>query len=127
MSLARSQTMNRKPLAFAIVLLLAVLAPVTAIIGFCARMSCCSHSPADALALTTERADCCTTIACYESQSATLSNAAAAPLSAMDLPVRVLDVRSLSAPAAQAALPLIDTSPPRRTGGRLAELSTLVI
>jgi hypothetical protein len=100
---------------------------VTAVIGFCARMPCCGHSPADALALATERADCCTTIACYESQSATLSTAAAAPLSAMDLPLRVLDVRGLSAPAVQATLPLIDTSPPRRTGGRLAELSTLVI
>jgi hypothetical protein len=119
--------MNRKPIAIAIVLLLAALAPLTAITGFCARMPCCGHAPADALSLAIERADCCTTIACYESQSATLSVSAAASFSAMELPVRVLEVPNLSAPDTQAALPPIDTSPPRTTGGRLAQLSTLII
>jgi hypothetical protein len=118
--------MNPKPIALAIVFLLTALAPATPIIGFCTRMPCCDRSPADAVALATERADCCTTIACYESPSATLSTAGA-QLSAIELPVLVPDLPHRSAPDARKALPLIDLSPPRTTGGRLARLSILVI
>lgn len=123
---ARSTTTNRKPLALAIVILLAALAPATPIIGFCARMPCCDRAPVDALAIATERADCCTTIACFESPSATLSTGIA-QLSAIDLPVLVLDVPHRSALDAQTASPLIDTSPPRTTGDRLAQLSIFLI
>ena len=56
--------MHRKPLALAIVLIIAGLAPATAIIGFCKRMPCCSHTADVSAALSTERTDCCTTVTC---------------------------------------------------------------
>src|SRR5213075_2175775 len=70
-------TMIRKPLTVAIVLLLAGLAPAAAIIGFCTRMPCCSHRPDAALALATERGDCCTTITCYDAPAAKLITSSA--------------------------------------------------
>ncbi|HYC61040.1 MAG TPA: hypothetical protein VEK79_15875 [Thermoanaerobaculia bacterium] len=41
MLLASSLSMTRKTLALAVVLLIAGLAPATAVIGFCAKMPCC--------------------------------------------------------------------------------------
>jgi len=118
--------MNRRALAFAVVLLIAGLAPATAIIGFCARMSCCRHAADTTAALGTETRDCCTTLACYESPTARLTTtfALAAALVAMPaLPV--------IAPALPAPLPVgsvrSDRSPPLEVGVRLAVLSTLLI
>lgn len=126
MLLAFASTMNRKPIAFAIVLILAGLAPAMAIIGFCARMPCCSHAPsAHVSALTSGGADCCTTITCYESPSAKLAS-----------PVSVADV-VFAAPALVPATPvltsvdrpflvaIIDTSPP--ASARVATRSILRI
>ncbi|MGH9420588.1 MAG: hypothetical protein ACRD3J_11475 [Thermoanaerobaculia bacterium] len=127
MRCSRSTTMNRKTLALAIVLLLAALAPVAAIIGFCARMPCCGQAPAGAPALTNERADCCTTIACYESPSATISTAAAASFSALAMPALAAAAPTLPAPDVRATLPAIDPSPPMATRDRLAQLSILLI
>ena len=123
---ASCSTMHRKPLSLVIVLLLAGLAPATAIIGFCARMPCCAHAPADSLAVTTPSADCCTTIACYESPSGKLApGASAAPtfISASAL----VNTPALLAPPALAALVPIDTSPPRTAQHRLALLSVFLI
>jgi hypothetical protein len=117
--------MNRRALAFAIVLLIAGLAPATAIIGFCARMSCCRYADTTA-ALGTETRDCCTTLACYESPTARLTSTfalAAALVAAPALPV--------IAPAAPVPLRVgsvrSDRSPPPDVGVRLAVLSTLLI
>jgi hypothetical protein len=119
--------MNRKSLAVAIVLLIAALAPATAIIGFCARMPCCSHTSDTTAAFSAERNDCCTTIACYESPSATLATAASAPLSLIVAPMLTLEVPALPTPDSTIGAAPIDTSPPRRTSDRLAVLSTLLI
>jgi hypothetical protein len=120
--------MNRKALAIAIVLLIAGLAPASAIIGFCTRMPCCSHASSDmALAFSTERNDCCTTIACYESPSSKL---ATAPASADVLfgPPALVTVTSAPSSAALVAHPFADTSPPPQSSRhRLAILSTLLI
>ena len=119
--------MPRKPLALAIVLLLAGLAPVTAIIGFCARMPCCAHASADPVAVTMPAADCCTTIACYVAPSAKLTAAASASpslvfaLASAGAPAAILAPPALTAPAP------IDTSPPRTAQHRLALLSVFLI
>ena len=125
--LLRSVSTTRKPLALAIVLLLAALAPATAIIGFCARMPCCGHASADSLALATERADCCTTLTCYESPSARLAPKVPALFSLLAMPLLVLRAPNLPEPGPTAPRALIDTSPPRRTSDRLAVFSTLLI
>jgi hypothetical protein len=113
--------MHRKSLVIAVVLLLAGLMPATAIAGFCARMPCCAHHAADALALSSGgRADCCTTIDCYQSPAATIGTPAAMPALAA--------VRALLPLADRAAASLpIDPSPPWRPGDRLAMLATLLI
>ena len=118
--------MNRKSLALLIVLLIAGLAPATAIIGFCARMPCCSHASEAPAAFSTERNDCCTTIACYESPSlkfTTIPSSADALLSAP----AAITVAPASSPALLFTLAFADTSPPIGTRLRLAILSTLLI
>src|SRR5213075_1712136 len=74
--------MQRKVFAFAIVLLIAALAPAATIIGFCTRMPCCSHAPEATIALPTEGGDCCTTITCYDAPAAKLITATSAAPSA---------------------------------------------
>jgi hypothetical protein len=49
---------NRRALALAIVLLIAGLAPASAIIGFCTRMPCFSHARDAATAFSTEGFRC---------------------------------------------------------------------
>jgi hypothetical protein len=115
-------TMTRKLMTAAIVLMIAGLAPVAAIIGFCTRMPCCNHASS---ALTTDLGGCCTTITCYDAPSARLANADDAATSPAK-PVAVLIA------ATPPAVPIvvgvfIDASPPRTTGGRLAALSILLI
>lgn len=126
MLLVSTSKMNRKPIALAIVLLLAVLAPATAIIGFCTRMPCCSHAPADrAAAFSTERNDCCTSITCYESPSAKLSNRAVTADTIFAAPALVAIAPATVPPALTAEV--IDTSPPVTARHRLAALSVLRI
>ena len=117
--------MHRKPLALAIVLIIAGLAPATAIIGFCTRMPCCSHAAHTSVALSTEDSECCTTITCYESPSAKLtigtsiSDTAATP--------ELVSVAPASTMAAVLDRVSIDSSPPMSMQHRLAVLSTLLI
>jgi hypothetical protein len=118
-------TMTRNLVTAAIVLLIAALAPATAIIGFCSRMLCCSHASGATAALSAERNDCCTTIACYESPSLKLMTAAT---SANALPVTA----ALISVAPPSPVPLLahasdDPAPPIRVRHRLAILSTLLI
>ena len=120
--------MTRKTLALTIALLIPSLAPATAVIGFCARMPCCEHK-ANALpqpALTTERADCCTTINCYEAPSQDLTVKDSAKASVAAAPA----ISAIAVAAALPAHPLLivdDASPPRTVGERLSTLSTLLI
>ena len=121
-----TSTMNRKSLALMIVLLIAGLAPATAIIGFCARMPCCSHVSEEATAFSTERNDCCTTIACYESPSLELTTAPTSADALFAAPV-VITVAPAPSRAPLLAEAFADTSPPVPVRHRLAILSTLLI
>jgi hypothetical protein len=128
MLLASAITMNRKALALAIVLLVAGLAPASAIIGFCARMPCCSHpSNATTAAFSTERNDCCTTIACYESPSLKLSAAPTSADAVLATPALIITTAPAIAPAPIVTQAFADTSPPLSSRHRLAVLSTLLI
>jgi hypothetical protein len=90
-------------------------------------MPCCRHGSQATAAFSAEGNDCCTTIACYESPSATLATTASASLSLVVTPLLALDVPALPAPESAIAAVPIDTSPPRRMSDRLAVLSTLLI
>lgn len=125
MLLVSASKMNRKSIALAIVLLLAGLAPATAIIGFCTRMPCCSHQSDAAIAFSTERTDCCTTVACYDSPSAKLSNRAASADVVFGIPALVAVAVVLETPVAEREV--IDPSPPASARQRLAALSVLRI
>jgi len=118
--------MLRKPLAFAIVLLIAGLAPAAAIIGFCTRMPCCSHTSSAPLAFATERADCCTTITCYETPSAKMTKAASSDASSILVPA-LISTAPLPPSPPSVAQAVVDTSPPLTVRHRLAALSTLLI
>lgn len=119
-------SMNRRTLALAIVLLLAGLAPATAIIGFCARMPCCSHARSEtAAALSAERNDCCASMTCYESPSASLSNRVASANIVFAPPAIVAVAPSVEPHALTAAV--IDISPPASARQRLSALSILRI
>jgi hypothetical protein len=127
MLLVSATNMNRKGIALAVVLLLAVLAPATAIIGFCTRMPCCSHAAADAApSFATERTDCCTTITCYDAPTAKLMNRAASPDVVVHTPALLAVATTISAPPV-ARREVVDTSPPTSPRQRLAVLSVLLI
>ena len=120
--------MTRKALALTIALLISSLAPATAVIGFCARMPCCEHK-ANAVpqpVLATERADCCTTINCYEAPSneVTAKDTAKVALAAVSLVPTHSTVVALPAHPARA---FDDTSPPKTVRERLSTLTTLLI
>ena len=118
-------TTIRKPLTVAIVLMIAALAPLAAIIGFCTQMRCCSHAAETTLAVATDRGDCCTTITCYDAAPAKLTAAALSTPSATPAP---LAVRSVGPRVAlRLAHTFTDTSPPRAVADRLAILSLLLI
>ena len=119
--------MNRKPFALLIVLLIAALAPASAIIGFCTRMPCCSHASDATAAFSTERDDCCTTIACSESPSAKLTNGTASSYTPPATPALVGAASVIASPTQLRTREIIDTSPPASTRHRLAILSTLLI
>jgi len=118
--------MNRKSLALAVVLLLAGLAPASAIIGFCTRMPCCHHAAARHAAIGTTTTDCCTTIACYESPSARIASPGAS-LSTATIAAMAVAPLALAPSDRVAGAPTIEPSPPPPTGQRLAILSTLLI
>lgn len=126
MLLVSASKMNRKPIALSIVLLLAGLAPATAIIGFCTRMPCCSHAASDAsIAFSTERTDCCTTITCYDSPSAKLANRTASADVVFGVPALVTLAATPAPPVRTREL--IDPSPPEGARQRLAAISVLRI
>lgn len=117
--------MSRKAFAAVIVLLLAGLSPAAAIIGFCSRMPCCSHASADTH-FTTERTDCCTTVACFDAPSAKMNPRAADNVTTappVTLPYAAI-TRRVAAPA---AIHLPDPWPPPGVTARLAVLSILII
>lgn len=120
--------MTRKTLALTIALLISSLAPATAVIGFCARMPCCEHK-ANALpqaTLTAERADCCTTINCYEAPSQDVTAKETATVLLVAVPV-VLTHSVVVAMPAHRARAFADASPPKTLRERLSTLSTLLI
>jgi hypothetical protein len=124
MLLVFASTMNRKSLALGIILLIAGLAPASAIIGFCSRMPCCSH--ASNATFSTERADCCTTIACYESPSLKLTTAPTSADALLATPALII-IAPAPSPAPLIARAFAGTSPPVPVRHRLAILSTLLV
>ena len=125
MPFLRPSKMNRRPLALAILLLIAGITPATAIIGFCARMPCCGHSSPGSPAFATERADCCTTLTCYETPSAKL--ASATPLSFLATSSLVVNLPAIAPPDSTNTGIRIEPSPPPTMRSRLAILATLLI
>ena len=126
MVLAASVAVTRNVLAIAVVLLIAGLAPATAVIGFCAKMPCCFDDPHDGPALATNRADCCTTITCYEAPSHDLTATAK---------VKMAAAMTIDASPGVITLPVVpagsrtfeSSSPPPTTSQRLSTLATLLI
>jgi hypothetical protein len=126
MVLTSLSTMNRKSLALVIILLFTGLAPASAIIGFCSRMPCCSHASDATAALSTERNDCCTTFACYESPSLKLTTAPGSADALLAAPA-LITAAPAPLPAPLLAQTFADPSPPAPVRHRLAILSTLLI
>jgi hypothetical protein len=117
--------MNRKSLALLVVLLIAALAPASAIIGFCTRMPCCSRASDTTAGLSTERNDCCTTIACSESPSVRLTATPTWADALLATPAVIAIQPTPPPPLAVRAF--ADTSPPVPVRHRLAILSILLI
>jgi hypothetical protein len=114
--------MNRKSVALLIVLVIAGLAPASAIIGYCARMPCCHHAQ-QPLKVSADAGDCCTTVACYDAPSVKLTgNATFVTFTA----TRVIAPTIALLTAPQLA-PLSSPSPPPTNQQRLAILSILII
>lgn len=118
-----SMHMSRRAVALSIVLLIAGLAPASAIIGYCARMPCCRHATENPLKISPAQNQCCTTIACYDTPSAKLT--ANAPFAAFT-GARAVASAIVFSPEPQ-LLPAVSASPPPTTQQRLAILSTLLI
>ena len=116
--------MTRKSLSLAIVLLIAGMAPLAAIIGFCTRMPCCSHRSEATIAVATEAGDCCTTITCYDAAPVKLTTAASPAPSVAPASFAVSPISRVALPVAHT---FTDTSPPRTLANRLAILSLLLI
>jgi len=112
--------MTRRASAILIVVVLAGLAPASAIIGYCARMPCCHHAQ-QPLKVSADAGDCCTTVACYDAPSVKLTG------NAVFAKCEVAQTL-LSAPVQrQECLCHTTNSPPPTTQQRLAILSTLLI
>ena len=115
--------MGRRVAAIAIVLLIAGLAPASAIIGYCARMPCCHHATPQQARVSANAGDCCTTVACYEAPSVKLT-ASTPLLSFVAAPLVTTVLTVLREPQ---LLPALTASPPATTQQRLAILSILLI
>ena len=112
-------TMSRRTVALLIAVVIAGLAPASAIIGYCARMPCCHHAQ-QPLKMSADTRDCCTTVACYDAPSVKLS--ASTPVVALTIVPTVIVERGV-----QQLLPALAASPPPTTQQRLAILSVLLI
>jgi hypothetical protein len=126
MLVASSVAMTRKALAIAVVLLIAGLAPATAVIGFCAKMPCCFGDPHDGPSVTANRADCCTTISCYEAPSHELTVTAKVKMATTGPAVVSAVIAALPAAPAE-RLTFDNSSPPPTTRQRLSTLAILLI
>jgi hypothetical protein len=116
--------LTRRPIALSIVLLIALAAPATAVIGFCAKMPCCSH--ARHARITTEGTDCCTTINCYEAPSQELTTRSSIKVAAV--PVAIVMPVFVGAHLRPLVVTRFDdTSPPRTVQERLSVLAILLI
>ena len=115
--------MGRRAAAIAIVLLIAGLAPASAIIGYCAHMPCCHHASRQQAKVSAAVHDCCTTVACYEAPSVKLT--ASTPVLTF-VAARVI-TPALLVLREPRLLPALTVSPPATTQQRLAILSILLI
>jgi len=126
MVLGSSVAMTRKSISIAIILIMSCIAPATAVIGFCAKMPCCSHEAAQ-ISFAAEGADCCTTFNCYEAPPETLTKAmstARAPITVPATTSNAVIVRYLDLAVNQ--IPR-DEAPPPSSAERLSTLSILLI
>ena len=121
--------MPRKTLALAVALLISSLTPATAVIGFCAKMPCCEHE-ARAVpqpVLTTERADCCTTINCYEAPPHELAASGKAKVFTATTLATLRVTTAMPQASVARRCTFDDSSPPPTTSERLSTLSILLI
>jgi hypothetical protein len=109
-----------------VVLIALVLAPATAVLGFCAKMPCCFGEATDSPVLTVNMADCCSTISCYEAPSHELTVSAQAKTFTATAPVTLPVIVAI--PQALRALRAFDhRPPPPTTSERLSLLSVFLI
>lgn len=116
----------RKAIALAIIGLISLAAPASAVIGFCARMPCCSPAVHHEISFTTEGVDCCTRISCYEAPSHELTTRTIIKSTAVPASILAPGVALASSPSFL-DVAFQDTSPPRTSAERLAILSILIV
>lgn len=123
-----SSLMNRRPLAFLVILIVTGLAPATAVLGFCAKMPCCfadaDHDARPVIGADME--DCCNTVSCYQAPPHESTASAKAQALTADAPALLPVAAVVPAPRAIQHV-FVDLSPPRTTSERLASLSVLLI
>jgi hypothetical protein len=118
----------RKAIIATVVLLIALSSPLSAVVGFCAKMPCCeSHEASHDAKLAAPAADCCTAVSCadappgYQQTSATVHYAAGAILFctvSMHVTLPLISASSWRG---------IGPSPPSGVGDRLSLLSIFLI
>lgn len=125
MRLASITSMLPKALALTVVLAVIVVAPATAVIGFCARMPCCFAEARATPTLGPANADCCTSINCYEAPVDEVTPLAKAAVSTPTM--TILPANILVAQESRPHRVVENPSPPVTTSQRLSSLSTLII
>lgn len=120
--------MSGKILAFLVIMLVAGISPVTAVLGFCAKMPCCvSDADHDGRpAIGADMADCCTTVNCYEAPPHQSTASAKVDVAIADAPA-LRPVPALVPPCPVVQHVFVDLSPPPSVSDRLASLSVLLI
>jgi hypothetical protein len=118
----------RKAIIATVVLLIALSSPLSAVVGFCAKMPCCeSHEASHDATLAPPPVDCCTSVSCalappgHQQTSATVHYAAGAIL------FSTVSIHVTPPPMPARSSGAIEPSPPSGVGDRLSLLSTFLI
>ncbi len=118
--------MKRRLLAIGVVVLISSLAPLSAVMMFCAEGPCCFGEAGDEQRLTRAGSSCCTPVSCYKPPAQKLPNDPVVSAHTTNLPLFLN--QNLVVPATpQVVLRSEASSPPQSIGRRLSALSTLLI
>ena len=126
MLLSSSQPTMRKALAALVILVVAGLAPATALAAFCAKMPCCFGEAHDGPAFDRSTTDCCNTISCYEPPPNDFTVAAKAKVFVATTHA-VFPASLVSRQVVPLDRMLCDHPPPRTGTERLSTLSVFLI